>query len=405
MNAYSHYKNKTILAKLIGNSKSTMYDPILDQYVPFNGTLHHIATLSPELTLLFSPIHEAIYQRAVIRSDQFDLHQVDLSLIQSKHINKAYSETTTSLHNAFISAHSILPVFQNQFSITTLDKNKLPEQAYTSLFIGLGYMNYLKDRYPETQNTYLELAHHLAVDLRDGYFDGRTLKGDNTVFKSLVQAPINADVQKNTYIQIGETQKSTRENFGKALKQTTLDYAINDAFQSSIYPQGIDFIERFAYYNVNPIVDNYNYFRQIGAGDYRPAFGLMSTESCNTSTNACRQGLNVDDIDSYVNDVSYLIGRHQLRQCSIHFYPSGHVSITKGDQVYRGSINRDLSDNLQQLNKDPTHYLLNVGASENKPAYVLQFEIKDMNIIKARTGHNYDIYATSIETPEMDCGS
>ena len=402
---YQNYPNKIVLAKITGNTNSTMYDPVLNKTVPFNGTMHSINTLSPKLNLLLSPINEAVYQRSVIRSDQFEFDNVDLTLIQPAHINKATSEITSSLHSPFILVGKNLPHFSNQYSITTFNTANISDNVYSSLLLGLGYMKYIKQKYPDTQNTYLELSQNLAIDLRDGHFDGRTLKGDQTVFKSLLTAPINTDVKKNTYLKIGETQQSVREGFGDELRKATLDYAINDGFQNSLYPYGIEVINNFIYYRPTSTSDNTNNFRWLGAGDYRPAFGLNTTGSCNNSTNPCRQGLNADDVGTYVNDVAYLIGRHRLNQCTIQFYPSGQVSISKGDKIYRSSINRDLSDNLQQINNDPTHYILNVGASENKPAYFLQFEVKDMNIVKARTGHSYDIYATTVETSEMDCGN
>lgn len=401
---FSEHLNKIAVVTLKGNDKTTMYDPILDKFVPFKGTIHHMTIINAaQLNLIITPTSEAIYQRVLVRSNQFDPTQVDLSLIIPNHYHKASTEVRNSTHDIFQLINTFNPQFSNQHSITTVKYTQLTHTPYLNLFYGLGAMYAFKEKYPATENTFLELSNSLGTDLRDGYLDGRTLRGDNIKFNALVSTPLNTNPLNNSLLKIGALQKDTRESFANTLKASALAYATQLAFQNTINPQGVSALRSLLLIPSTIPIDSDSRFRWLGAGDYRPAFGLKTVESCSNGLNPCRQGLNVDDLSTHVNDAEYLIGTHQLKQCTIHFYPSGDVSITRGDKVYRSSLNRDLSDNLQQVNNDPTHYILNVGASENRPAYFLQFEIKDMGIMKARTGYNHDIYSTTLETSEMDC--
>lgn len=401
---FNDVRGKIIAVELKGDDQTYMFDPIVNKFEPFKGKMHYIGQINNQTqTVLITPVTEAIYQRTITRSNQFNYDNPDLSLITSKHINKATTEIYTVVQDAFRGTEKIIPHFSNSTSITNLmSKNNMP--VYTNLYIGMGYMNLMRQKFPDTQNSFLDLANSLGTDLRDGHLDGRTILGDETPFKKLVTAPKNTDIQNNSYIKIGDFQRTTREEFGEALKQATLDYYTNIANMKNIDPEGFNHINKIVFIDKSrPAVDILGKYRWRGAGDYRPAIGLNHVDSCSNGANPCRQGLNVDDLETYVNDVEYLIGEHTLQQCKIHFYPSGKVTITEGDKVYESSLNRDLSDNLQQMNNDLTHYTLNVGASENKPAYFLQFELKNMVITQARTGYNFDIYSTSIETPEMDC--
>lgn len=403
---YRANSNKLYLVTLTGDNSSSMYDPILNKYVPFNGTMHALGMLSTTTqTIYITPATEAIYQRAVVRSNQFDVatKDIDLSLITNKHFSKSTTEVRNSLHSAFFT--NTYPRFSNPQSISVIKHKTSNDSSYNNLFSGLGLLQYWFTKYPKTINTYLDLAHNIGVDLRDGYLDGRTIQGDKTAFKTIPAAPINYNPQNNTLLKIGALQQLTRETFGNEWKVATLHYATQVAFQTSYNPLGIKDLESLEYYTKSFDRDYDNLYRWLGAGDYRPAFGLTNTESCSNGLNPCKQGLNADDLETNINHVEYLIGTHQLNQCTIKFYPSGDVSISKGDKIYRSSVNRDLSDNMQQLNHDPQHYILNVGASENKPAYFLQFEVKDLKIINARTGYNYDIYPTALETKEMDCAN
>lgn len=403
---YSQYLNKFVLVTLKGNDKTVMYDPILDKFVPFKGTMHQLALINTTtLNLYITPISEAIYQRTLVRSNQFDPAKADLKLITAQQYFKATSEVRTSTVDAFNLIEIIKPEFSNQHSITTIQFTTNLQTPYLNLFHGLGLMYSFKEKFPTTENTFLGLSDALGVDLKDGYLDGRTLRGEKTTFNALVDTPMNTNPLNNSLLQIGALQKTARDAFAMNLKASALHYATQIAFQNSVNPKGVQALNNFAYIPPTTPTDSDSRFRWNGAGDYRPAFGLKTVESCSNGLNPCRQGLNVDDLTTYVNDAEYLIGTHQLNQCTIRFYPSGDVSITRGDKIYRSSLNRDLSDNLQQQNNDPTHYILNVGASENRPAYFLQFEIKDMEILKARTGYNHDIYSSTLETPEMDCGS
>lgn len=405
---FADISGKIIIIEISGDHQTYMYDPILDKFVPFIGKMHYIGQVnSQKARVLITPISEAIFQRTITRSNQFDYENPDLSLIRNKHILKSASEASSTFRNAFSSIENFIPNFSNHLSITSINYSENNVTQYSRLFLGLGYMLHFYEKNPNTKNTYLELSQSIGTDFRDGFLDGRSIIGDKTTYTALVTAPINTNPQNNSYQKIGTYQKNIRDEFSNHLKLSTIKYVEKYAMLTKKEVQVLRNIENNALYfdTSQTNLDQNTHYRWLGAGDYRPAIGLKNADSCSNGANPCRQGLNVDDLETHVNDVEYLIGTHQLNTCTIHIFPSGNVSITKGDKVYRSSINRDLSDNLQQVTNGSNHYVLNVGASENKPAYFLQFEIKDMQITKARTGYNFDIYSTSIETPEMDCGT
>ncbi len=400
------YKNKIIWVKLIGTEKSQMYDTINNHFVSFNGELNAIAELTGStFSLSLTPASEAIFQRTLVRAGNLNVSTPTLSLVTAKHINKATTEINASLNGAFNVAK--FPEFNTSQSIARVYYLKNTEKDYINIFTGMGLLRLWAAQNPNEKNTYLSLAQNLAVDMRDGYLDGRTLQGDHTVFtafQELKNTPKNVNPEQNTLLDIGKTQEAVRLAFGESLRTATLNYA-TQTFQSERNPDGLIALEKNIFYPQNHTSDSNNRFRWNGAGDYRPAFGIKPNEKQTNIDNACqpeppypcKQGLNADDIGTYYSDVEYLIGTHTVGQCKIEIFPSGDVRLTKGSQMVNSSINRDMSDNVQQINRDNKHYVLNIGAGENKPPHFMQLEIKDAQIIQVKTGYTTDNFYTDLQ--------
>jgi hypothetical protein len=398
----NNYRNKLLSVKLTGLDNSTMFEPILKRFVPFHGEINAIAMIQGStIDITLSPFSEAIYQRTLVRAGNLDPSHADLTLIEAKHLSKARSEVNASLNGAFDATQ--FPLFNTDQSIRLVQYSTMSSRNYINIFTGLGLLNYWIKLYPKSQNTYLELAQSLGTDLRDGSLDGRTFAGDNTDFSPLITAPKNIDPALNTLLGIGETQKTTRESFGNALKTATLDYA-NTNFQSIINPEGLKALQNFSYYSTDYSVDTASAVRWSGAGDYHRAFGFSSDEKCQgISAYPCKQGLNADDTGNEISAIDYLIGIHQVGSCKIEIFPNGNVRLTQNNQVYNASINRDVSDNLLRLDQASQHYILNIGAGENMPPYFMQLEIKNVHIISAKTGNADGFYPTELTTTEMSC--
>ncbi len=386
------HQHKLVWVKLSGNDQTTMYDPILNRYVPFKGTLNAILSIQDKMVINLTPASEAIFQRTLVRAGNLDLSQPDLSLVQAKHIDKSTSEINASLNNAF--NVSSFPELSNSQSISLVSYNEGSSRAYLNTFLGLGLLNLWKIKQPDAQNTYLELAQNIAVDLRDGYLDGRSIVGDHTEFKALLNAPRNEAPEYNNLLDIGTRQQESRETFGAELKNATLAYATSDlALQQVRYPNGLLALQSYSYYTQENIINSTGRFRWNGAGDYRPAFGITTSAECQgVSINPCKQGLNADDIATNYSDIEYLIGTHTVGSCTVKMLPSGDVQLIRNSSIYTAQINRDLTDNLLQLDSASRHYLLNIGTGEIKPPYFIQLEIRDAQLINAKTGYSQNFY-------------
>ncbi len=405
----SKYLNKIAWVKLTGDKDSRMYDIVSNQFVPFEGEMNALIELKGNnATINITPASEAIFQRSLVRAGNIDMTKPNVHLIKKAHIDKAEIEVKSSLNGAFDTSQ--FPKFNTSQSIVLLHYQQNSEQNYINTFTGIGLLHMWAKEQPQLSNPYLSLAQNLAIDMRDGYLDGRSIAGDDTkfiAFNAVQNTPKNIDVEKNNLQDIGKLQYDIRQAFGEQIKQATLDYA-NTSFQAIHNPMGMHALEKNNYYLSDNINNNFNRYRWNGAGDYRPAFGIKSNDNTISIDNACqpmppypcKQGLNADDIGTYYSDVEYLIGTHQVGECKIEMFPNGDVRLTKGSEIIQGSINRDMSDNLQQISLDNKHYVLNIGAGEKKPPHFMQLEIQNVNIIQARIGSTIDNFYPDLKQLE-----
>lgn len=406
--ALSDYRDKIVVVSLTPNANSTIYDPIADRLVAFtSGSLHAISTIKTQTPFLnLSPLSEAIYQRTLVRAGNVDVRQSpDLSLIEAKHITKATDEVGKALNYAF---HiNQMPRFSSTVSNWQNNGGSNTNSDYINLFMGLGTLQVFVNLYPQTINSYVTAAQSLGIDLRDGSLDGRSIVGDNSVFQPLIQpaAPYNVDVVKNNFIDIGKTQQSTRENFGKALKTATLDYAYKHS-QNLVNPQLYALLQTTKYFDTASTTNSTDMLRYVGAGDYRRAFGLADdfNSVCGAeSTYPCKQGLNADDIQSSISDIEYLIGQHSVGDCKVNIMPSGQVSVLQGTQQYNAALDRDASDNLQRIGRG--HYLLNIGNSTLTPIAFTQLDIQDRSIIAVKIGTANTPYPVNLTQTITSCSA
>ena len=405
--ALSKYQGRIVWVTLrpstMGNSK--IYDVVKDQWVSFDqGQLHAVGEINSISSYLqLSPLSEAIYQRALVRSGYVDFSQAPSLLpLTAKQIHKATQEVTNALNGAF--------------NVTQLPKMNTPisnwqstgvATDYFNFFSGLGWLSYFQQLYPQTTNSYIALANSLGTDLRDGSLDGRSLLTDTTVFQPIVipAAPLNTNPAFNTTTRLGALQQTTREQVGYSIKQATLDYAYRHN-QNILNPQGYLTLQTNAYYSSN-LTDNSFNLRWNGAGDYRRAFGFNESNLCQssgyTSNYPCQQGLNADDIEGLYSDVEYLIGHHQLGSCTIDWMPSGDVKITQNGTVYTGQLNRESSDNLLRLDSASQRYLLNVGTGTTTPVTFMQFLIENQRIVQAQIGQSSSLYPQQLDRTQLSC--
>lgn len=403
------YFNKIAWIKVTGDKNSRMYDIVSNQFVPFDGEMNALIELNGNNAFVsITPASEAVFQRSLVRAGNIDMSKPDAHLIKKEHLDKAKGEINSSLSGAFNASQ--FPKFNTSQSIALLHYNQNSEQIYINTFTGIGLLHMWAKEQPQLSNPYLSMAKNLAIDLRDGYLDGRSIAGDKTefiAFNAVKNTPKNIDVEKNNLKNIGELQYDIRQAFGEQIKEATLDYA-NASFQMIRNPAGMYALEKNNYYLTDNINNNFNRYRWNGAGDYRPAFGIKSNDNTTSIDNACqpmppypcKQGLNADDIGTYYSDIEYLIGTHQVGECKIEMFPNGDVRLTKGADVIQSSINRDMSDNLQQINLDNKHYVLNIGAGEKKPPHFMQLEIQDVQITQARIGSTNDNFYPDLKQLE-----
>src|SRR5690606_27012670 len=124
-------------------------------------------------------------------------------------------------------------------------------------------------KYPE--NAFENFTKNIAIDLKDGYLDANTIRGDKSVLNSLITpSPENIDPNKNNAKDIAENQKNNRVQFGNSLKEAVLLLARN-ARQDTTNPNGYKLLTQYTYTGTEPTHSSTINVRTIGAGDYRRA--------------------------------------------------------------------------------------------------------------------------------------
>ena len=377
---------------------SLIYDFISGQYQNFSMTLHALVDVdTSNLTqkIFINPSSEAIYQRALIRSGQLPNEPEDPTRISSLHLKMASGDVSIALLNAFsgMDIHNLEPSYL--LSAFTPQNMNLAQQAnlYTTTYLSFGYLKQWANQFPN--NTFTEFTKNLAIDLRDGYLDAKTIRGDQANLSSIIPAaPENIDPAKNTLLNITANQKVIRDQYGISLKESVLELA-NNYQQQNLNPTGYALLQQKSYVGEDPILESTSSFRVAGAGDYRRAVGFVDTTgSCNDSKYPCKQGITgINLVNPNLPSIEYLIGHYEDKSngCQLNIRANGALELIKDSKLYRSVLDADSTDNLLQL-PDPTksEYLLNSSSPEPnndslKYAFV-QVHIKANQVLSAQAG-------------------
>ncbi|WP_151962983.1 hypothetical protein [Acinetobacter oleivorans] len=392
-------------------NSSQVFDPITSTYQNFSGVYHAFITPNSVSgrTLFISPSSEAIYQRAVIRSGQLPQETIDPTRIEQLHVDLASQDVYRSLLNAFkdIDIPSLTPVNSLVTALTSLQYSTRKPSTYVDSYLSFGYLKYWSTIHSGI-TTYQELIKSLAMDLKDGFLDGKKLHGDQTSFTPiLTPAPDNIDPVKNTLLDIAANQKATRDNFAANLKASTLKLANSQSLDQTSY----NLLDKKLYSGVVPVGNTTDFFRIDGAGDYRRAVGFSGiTATCNGSAYPCKQGLtSINLSDPKLPATDYLVGHYEdtATGCQLNFRANGQIELIKGSQTYRSALSADSTDNLLQTDAASSSYLLNSSSAEpnnsTQQYNFIQLSIKANKIVSAKAGLDSRKAPDNLQTPQLEC--
>ena len=377
---------------------SLIYDFISGQYQNFSMNLHALVdvdTTNLTQNIFINPSSEAIYQRALVRSGQLPNEAEDPTRISSLHLKMASVDVSTALLNAFhgMNIHNLEPSYL--LSAFTPQNINLPQQEnlYTTTYLSFGYLKQWANQFPN--RTFTEFTKNLAIDLRDGYLDAKTIRGDQANLSSIIPAaPENIDPAKNTLMNITNNQKNIRNQYATSLRAAVFELA-NNYQQQSLNPAGYVLLQQNSYTGAEPFIDSTSSFRIAGAGDYRRAVGFVDeTGSCNGSKYPCKQGITgINLVNPNLPSIEYLIGHYEdkVNGCQLNIRANGALELIKDSKMYRSVLDADSTDNLLQL-PDPTksEYLLNSSSPEpNNDSFkyaFIQVHIKANQVLSAQAG-------------------
>lgn len=394
-------------------SDALIYDFLSGQYVPFSATLHALVQVNTNnLTqaIFISPSSEAVYQRALIRSGQLPNDGADSSTaITALQLSMATSDVNTALLNAFsqLDIKNLNPSYLlNTFTPQDIALNP---SLYTTSYLSFGYLQQWAMLYPT--NNYVEFTKNLAIDLKDGYLDGKQLRGDTSVMKSLLTpAPENLDPAKNTLLNIVSNQKTVRDQYATSLKAAVLKLA--EGYQQNLTnPQGYSLLQKYLYSGIEPTSDSESYFRITGAGDYRRAVGFNNTTaSCNDSIYPCKQGITgINLVNANLPSIEYLIGHYENKtsNCQLNIRADGTLELIKDTQVYRSMLDADSTDNMLQVDKTTHEYLLNSSSSTPNNSSLqynfVQIQIRNNQVLSASAGLDNRKAPDQLQSTVLQC--
>lgn len=408
-------RNRLYRVEISTTPSSIVYNFLTSKYESMNFTWRALVKVDvSNLTqaIFINPSSEAIYQRALVRSGQLptDENQYPM-LITANQLDLATGDVDAALLSAFknldipnVEATTLFHVFSPQDA-------HLKTALYANTYLSFGYLRQWANTYPD--NSFVEFAHNLAIDLRDGYLDGKTLRGDPAPLTSLVATtPDNIDPAKNTIIGIGTTQKNAREQYAASLKQAVLELA--DSFnQSSTNPKNYSNLQQRTYAGVVPIADpsTPSSVRLNGAGDYRRAVGFADTSAtCNGSIYPCKQGLiGINLINYSLPTIEYLIGHYQdsTQNCQLNVRADGWIELIKDNQKFRSKLDGDSTDNLLRVNKADHEYLLNSSSPEPKQGELqyefVQLHLKENQVLSASAGLDSRKAPDQLQSTQLQC--
>lgn len=391
---------------------SLVFDFLSGLYKPLNITQHaliEVDTSNLTQPIFINPSSEAIYQRALIRSGHLPNETVDPTQISELHLSLATQDVNTALLRAFhrndfpnLNTSNQLNVFTQQDIVSRL-------ALYINTYFSFGYIQQWANVYPT--NSYDEFTKNIALDLKDGYLDAKLIRGDNSVLKTLVVTPPdNVDPAKNNLIDIAKNQENTRNLFASSLKQAVLKLA-NNYQQATVNPDGYRQLEDKLYAGEEPRFNSSQVFRVSGAGDYRRAVGFIdSTETCNGSLFACKQGITgINNLNPNLPSIEYLIGSYKdnTNNCTLNIRANGAVELIKGTQIYRSVLDADSTDNLLQVNKTTREYILNSSSTEPNNVSLeyafLQVKIKENQVQSASYGLDVRKAPDQLSKTQLEC--
>ncbi|WAU72150.1 hypothetical protein [Acinetobacter sp. TR11] len=391
---------------------SLIYNFLNGQYENVSMTMHSLVEVDVSnltQTVFINPNTEASYQRALVRSGQLPNETENAINISQLHLKLANQDINTALLNAFnkLDIQNLEP--SHQLNLLNEQDIKLQPNTYLNSFFSFGYIQQWANNYPN--NSFAEFTKNLAVDLKDGYLDAKKINGEKSLLNSLLSpAPDNIDPAKNNAKDIGENQKLIRTQFGDSLKLAVLQLA-NDAKQQIYNSQGYKLLQQYSYVGEEPFNNITLNVRTAGAGDYRRAVGFVDTiATCNGSAYPCKQGLTgINVINPNLPSIDYLIGHYEdtTNNCQLNIRANGVIELIKNTQLFRSVLDADSTDNLLQVNKDSSEYLLNSSSTEpNNTALqysFVQVKIKANKVLSASAGLDIRKAPDQLQTTQLEC--
>ncbi|QER39554.1 hypothetical protein F2A31_07440 [Acinetobacter suaedae] len=408
-------KNRLYRVEISTTPNSLIYNFLNSQYERLDLTWRALVKVDVShstQTVFINPSSEAIYQRALVRSGQLptDENQYFMS-ITANQLERATEDVDSALLSAFKNLDIVNVEGSTLLNIFSPQDAHLKTALYANTYLSFGYFYQWAKTYPD--NSLVEFAKNLAIDLRDGHLDGKTLRGDPAPLTSLVATtPDNIDPAKNTIIGIGTTQKNAREQYAASLKQAVLELA--DTYnQSSSNPKNYSNLQQRTYAGVMPITDpsTPSGVRLNGAGDYRRAVGFADiSATCNGSIYPCKQGLiGINVIDHSLPTIEYLIGHYQdsTQNCQLNVRADGWIELIKDNQKFRSKLDGDSTDNLLRVNKADHEYLLNSSSPEPKQGELqyqfVQLHLKENQVLSASAGLDRRKAPDQLQSTQLQC--
>ncbi|WP_343578602.1 hypothetical protein [Acinetobacter sp.] len=392
---------------------SLVYDFQSGQYQNISMTLHSLVEVNTSnltQTIYINPNTEAVYQRALVRSGNLPTDRnINPTKVSASQLNLAVADINSALTNAFyqLDIPNLNPSYiLNVFS--PLDAT-LKSNLYVNTYLSFGFIQQWFNVYPN--NNFAEFTKNLAIDLKDGYLDAKTIRGDQSSLISLVPpTPDNIDPSKNNLVFIAENQKNTRDTFASSLKQAVLQLA-NRYNQASTNPQAYTLLQQKSYAGNGPVNNNNNAFRVIGAGDYRRAVGFSdSTQTCNGSIYPCKQGMTgINIVSANLPSIEYLIGNYKdtSNSCQLNIRADGELELIRNGQTFSSKLDGDSTDNLLQIDKTNFEYLLNSSSTEPNNSTLqynfIQIRIKANQVVSASAGLDHRKAPNQLQSTQLQC--
>ena len=201
------------------------------------------------------------------------------------------------------------------------------------------------------------------------------------------------NTSENTLIRVNSNQ---RIQTGLALKQATIQY-FNTVNAALLAPSRTDGASLSYILNYDYGVFNQTATLRLGAGNYTPAFGLLTGVNY---TNA----LDVSDTPGRSNSIVQLNGVYKSTTttgCQLSVGYDGKIQLSQGSQVYEAIINREFSDSLTRTTGN--QYLLNVASPSLTSPRFIQINTVGAVITSANAGSSGQQTPITLDTTDLSC--